>query len=288
MTLDRSKDMRYEGLNASIALAAAFFEQTGLRELIDSKFSTDVRQKLSPGNAVKALIGDMVGTKGRSALSNIADRYMSAPVDLMFGPKVDIPALGGRAFSRNLDLLFGMDLPSLTHTVFYTTISTGIGGGVIINGKIHPGKKGFGGEVANIIIDRNREAVNYLNPGAIENEASGTALKRKLKKAMKEEIKDVPHIFEKAQEGDPEMKKMVEDFEKDLGQFFATVSCVIAPDIFVVGGGLTHSADKFLDGIIQQYQDMSHEALKDTPIVVAELKEPGIVGAAMLPKSQGF
>ena len=110
--------MRYEGLNASIALAAAFFEQTGLRELIDSKFSTDVRQKLSPGNAVKALIGDMVGTKGRSALSNIADRYMSAPVDLMFGPKVDIPALGGRAFSRNLDLLFGMDLPSLTYECY--------------------------------------------------------------------------------------------------------------------------------------------------------------------------
>ena len=115
MALDRSKDAHYEGLNASIALAQAFFEQTGLRDLIDSKFSTDVRQKLSPGNAVKALIGDMVGTKGRSALFNVADRYMSAPVDLMFGPKVDIPALGGRAFSRNLDLLFEIDLPSLTY-----------------------------------------------------------------------------------------------------------------------------------------------------------------------------
>lgn len=118
MTLDRSKDTRYEGLNASIALATAFFEQTGLRELIDSKFDIDVRQKLSPGNAVKALIGDMVGTKGRSALFNVADRYISAPVDLMFGPKVDIPSLGGRAFSRNQDLLFGKDLPSLTYECY--------------------------------------------------------------------------------------------------------------------------------------------------------------------------
>ena len=118
MALDRTKDAHYEGLNAPIALAQAFFEQTGLRELIDSKFSTDVRQKLSPGNAVKALIGDMVGTKGRSALFNIADRYMSAPVDLMFGPKVDMPALGGRAFSRNLDLLFDIDLPSLTYECY--------------------------------------------------------------------------------------------------------------------------------------------------------------------------
>jgi len=94
MTFDRTKDAHYEELNASIALAVAFFEQTGLRELIDSKFNTDVRQKLSPGNAVKALIGDMVGTKGRSALFNVADRYRSVPVDLMFGPKADIPSMG--------------------------------------------------------------------------------------------------------------------------------------------------------------------------------------------------
>ena len=89
-----------------------------MRELIDSKFNTDVRQKLSPGNAVKALIGDMADTKGRNAPFNVADRYMSAPVDLMFGPKVDIPALGGRAFSRNLDLLFDIDLPSLTYECY--------------------------------------------------------------------------------------------------------------------------------------------------------------------------
>ena len=73
-----SKDAHYEELNASIALAAAFFEQTGLRELIDSKFDTDVRQKLSPGNAVKALIGDMVGTKGRMTASSSKGRISSS------------------------------------------------------------------------------------------------------------------------------------------------------------------------------------------------------------------
>ena len=53
--------------------------------------------------------------------------------------------------------------------VFYTTISTGIGGCLVVDGKTVSGKHGFGGEVANIIIDRNREKVNYLNVGAIEN-----------------------------------------------------------------------------------------------------------------------
>jgi len=118
MTLDLSATEEYVGLPASIALAAAMFEQTGLRELIDSKFSLDVRQKLSPGNAVKALIGDMVGSKGRSALFNVSHRYMAAPTEMMFGAKVDTGALGGRAFSRDLDRLYELDLPELSYECY--------------------------------------------------------------------------------------------------------------------------------------------------------------------------
>ena len=115
MTLDLSATEEYVGLPASVALAMAMFEQTGMRELIDSKFELDSRQKLSPGNAVKALIGDMVGSKGRSALFNVSHRFLAAPTDLLFGRKVDVKALGGRAFSRDLDKLYGLDLPDLSY-----------------------------------------------------------------------------------------------------------------------------------------------------------------------------
>ena len=118
MVLHRSKTVEYEGLGAVSALAMAMFEQTGLRELIDSRFETDARVKLTPGNAVKALIGDMMGSRGRSALYNVSNPFVSAPVDLLFGPKVDVPSLGGRAFSRNLDRLFGIDLPELSYDCY--------------------------------------------------------------------------------------------------------------------------------------------------------------------------
>jgi len=174
-------------------------------------------------------------------------------------------------------------------TVFYVTISTGIGGVLVVDGKTVSGKHGFGGEVANIIIDRNREKVNYLNAGAIENEASGTAITRKGREAFGED--EIPHagaVFAKAEAGDEKAIEIVEGMEKDLGQFFATVACVCDPEIFIIGGGMTKSADKFLPGVIENYKAMSHTAVQDTPFVIAGLDEPGIIGAAMLPKSNGI
>jgi transposase len=118
MTLDLSAAEEYVGLPASIALATAMFEQTGLRELIDSKFDLDSRKKLSPGSAVKALIGDMVGSRGRSALFNVSYKYLAAPNELLFGKKVNVKALGGTAFSRDLDQLYELDLPGLSYECY--------------------------------------------------------------------------------------------------------------------------------------------------------------------------
>ena len=173
-------------------------------------------------------------------------------------------------------------------TVFYVTISTGIGGVLVVDGKTVSGKHGFGGEIANIIIDRNREKINYLNVGAIENECSGTAIKRKAEAAIPD--KDFPHtgmVFEYAEQGDERAIEIVKGMEKDLGQLFATIACVCDPDIFILGGGMMKSADKFLPGVVENFKAMSHTAVHDTPFVIAGLDEPGIVGAAMLPVSQG-
>ena len=173
--------------------------------------------------------------------------------------------------------------------VFYVTISTGIGGVLVVNGKTVSGKHGFGGEIANIIVDRGRERVNYLNVGAIENEASGTAITRKGRAAFPDkEIEHAGNVFDLADAGDPKAVEIIEGMKKDLGQLFATIACVCDPDMFIIGGGMTKSADKFLPGVIENYKAMSHTAVHDTPFVIAGLDEPGIVGAAMLPVSRGL
>ena len=172
-------------------------------------------------------------------------------------------------------------------TVFYTTISTGIGGVLIVDGKAVSGKHGFGGEIANIIIDRNREKVNYLNVGAIENEASGTALTRKGRRVFGDKIKHAGNVFDLAAEGNEDAQKIIDGVAKDLGQLFATIACVCDPDIFIIGGGMMQSAESLLPGVIKNFKEMSHAALDDTVFVIAGLEEPGVVGAAMLPVSYG-
>ncbi len=172
--------------------------------------------------------------------------------------------------------------------VFYVTISTGIGGVLVVDGKAVSGMHGFGGEIANMIVDRNREKINYLNVGAIENEASGTAITRKARSLMPElNIEHAGTVFQLSEEGNPTAKKIVNQVEEDLGQMFSMISTVCDPNMFIIGGGITKSADIFLPGLIENFKKFSHDAVKDTPFSIAKLEEPGVIGAAMIPLSEG-
>lgn len=170
--------------------------------------------------------------------------------------------------------------------VYYVTLSTGIGGGLVINGECISGKHGFTGEIANIIIDRNRSKVNYLAVGAIENEASGIAITRKANEKASKKYKHAGEVFEDAHNGDPVAKEIVENVARDLAQLFATIACVCDPDIFILGGGMMQSSDLFLPSVIEKFKEISHTQLHDDEFVLASLEEPGVIGAAMLPRSK--
>ena len=123
MALDRSRDKGYVGLRATSALAMALFEQSGMRELLDERIPVDKRRKLTVGNAMKALIGDMMGHSDRRALSRVSDPFMSAPVPDLFGEKVDLKGLGPTALARDLDIMFKADLPALTYDCYRLLVS---------------------------------------------------------------------------------------------------------------------------------------------------------------------
>ena len=170
--------------------------------------------------------------------------------------------------------------------VYYVTLSTGIGGGLVINGECISGKHGFTGEIANIIIDRNRSKVNYIAVGAIENEASGTAITRKANEKASKKYKHAGEVFEDAHNGDLIAKEIVDNVARDLAQLFATIACVCDPDIFILGGGMMQSSDLFLPSVIEKFKEISHTQLHDDEFVLASFEEPGVIGAAMLPKSK--
>lgn len=178
----------------------------------------------------------------------------------------------------------GKDLP----IVYYITQSTGIGGALIVNGKVVSGKSGYAGEVANIVVCESTEKINHLNPGAVENEASGTSLARRAKKLVDPEITNAKEVFDFAREGNQAAIDLVDDMARKFALMMANVAHVTDPHIFVLGGGVTKAADLYLDQLKEYFKGYVHEGMQDVKIELAELAEPGLIGAAMLPISYGL
>lgn len=170
--------------------------------------------------------------------------------------------------------------------VYYVTISTGIGGAMVVNQRVIAGKNGHAGEIANIIIDRNREKINYLNTGCVENEASGTAITRKGKKIFGDQaISHAGDVFDLARKGNAQALELCDEVAYDLAVMFSVIAHVVDPDVFVVGGGVMKGKDVFFEKMESYYRNMIHKGMQSIVFAEARLDEPGIIGAAMLPSS---
>lgn len=168
--------------------------------------------------------------------------------------------------------------------VYYVTLSTGIGGALVIHQKVVSGKNGHAGEIGNLIIDHKRDKVNYLNIGAIENEASGTALTRKAKALFPDfDIAHAGDFFEFARKGNAEALRLVDQMAYDLATMFSLIAHVVDPDVFVLGGGVMKGKDVFFEKMEHYFRNMIHKGMQTVEFKDAQLEEPGIVGAAMLP-----
>ncbi len=169
--------------------------------------------------------------------------------------------------------------------VYYLTHSTGIGGALVIDGKLIAGKNGYAGEIGNMIIDRNGTTHNALNKGALENIASGLALNRKLKAKYNLDwtAKD---LFDNYQNNDSIAKTVVEEMVDDLAVAMANIAHVIDPDVFVIGGGVSKAKDYYFDSLENKLRSYVHEGMRSISIKPASIKEPGVIGAAMLVRSK--
>ena len=128
--------------------------------------------------------------------------------------------------------------------VYYVTISTGIGGALVVNGRVVSGKSGYAGEVGNLVVDKRREKVNHLNIGAVECEASGTAIVRKARAIFGEDkIRHAGDLFELAQNNNEEAIKLVDQMTTDLAYMFSYVGLICDPCVFVIGGGVMKSKE---------------------------------------------
>lgn len=174
------------------------------------------------------------------------------------------------------------------NVVYYITHSTGIGGALIVDGKVISGHKGYAGEVANVIVDPEAKRFDYykhLNKGAVESIASGRAIGMLGEELIGEQASSARKVFILASEGNAEAKAILDKMAKDLATCLSAIAAIVAPDCIVIGGGCSHSSVLYFDALREYYRSMVHDGMKDIPIVKATLEEPGVVGAAMMGRS---
>ena len=131
------------------------------------------------------------------------------------------------------------------HFVQFLTISTGVGAGLCVNGKIYHGAKGFGQEVANSIVWRDGPSQGDLKKGSIESIASGTAITKRANDAGISAA-HAGEVYEAAKAGNETAKEIMEDTYEYLSNFLGTLYGVLDPEIFILSGSVALKIPGFI------------------------------------------
>lgn len=178
--------------------------------------------------------------------------------------------------------------------VVMVTLGTGVGGGIILGGKIVSGFHGAGGEIGHICIHEDEtDACNCGGHGCLEQYASATGIVRMAKRKLAQETRETvlvsddslsaKAIFDAAKENDVVAAELVDELCKDLGGALANIAGTIDPEIFVIGGGVSKAGAVLIDGIRKHYQARVFRACKDTEIALATLgNDAGMYGCVRL------
>lgn len=180
------------------------------------------------------------------------------------------------------------------------TLGTGVGGGMVINGRIFSGFNGAGGELGHIVITEDGEACTCGRKGCWEAYASATALIRQTKKAMEENPDSVMHevakeegkvsgktAFEASKKGDKAALDVVRAYTKHVSVGVANLINIFQPEMLVIGGGISKQGDYLLNFVKEYCKGETYDkgGIPTTEIAIAKLgNDAGIIGAAFLGK----
>ena len=173
-------------------------------------------------------------------------------------------------------------------------LGTGVGAGVVANGKLVAGAFGAGGEIGHITVNPHETAVCGCGKrGCLEQYSSATGVVRCMKKLLEEnpdvdcvlrgkdfEAKDV---FDAARSGDALAAREVEEMSNTLGMALANIASTTDPEMFLVGGGVARAGDVLFDPLVKHFKEYAFRSCRETPIKSASLgNDAGIYGAVRL------
>ena len=171
------------------------------------------------------------------------------------------------------------------------TLGTGVGGGIILDGKILTGTTGGAGEIGHMPVGLNEtECCGCGNKGCLEQYASATGIVKVAKKILTECDTETPlrnmegfsakDVMELAKAGDKVAMDVIEQLGDYLGKALAHIACVVNPSAFVIGGGVSKAGQFLLDVIEKHFKKNAFVPCSDVKFVIASLgNDAGIYGA---------
>ena len=178
--------------------------------------------------------------------------------------------------------------------VVMVTLGTGVGGGIIMNGKIVSGLHGAAGEIGHIKVSGDEsKPCGCGKKGHLEQYASATGIVRKANElllntkqetALRQEAEiTAKAVFDAAKNGDALAKEVVSFACQRLGQALSYIADVIDPEVFVIGGGVSKAGSMLLDEVKKYYQQDVFHASENTEIALAKCgNDAGMYGAVKM------
>lgn len=179
-------------------------------------------------------------------------------------------------------------------SIVMVTLGTGVGGGVVLNGKILTGSNGAAGEIGHLTVNIHEKNVCGCGKrGCLEQYSSATAIMRDARERVANTdtpslLRDYPEItgreiFDAYQAGDDMAEDVVNSFAEYLGLGLSHVAHVLDPDAFVLGGGVSKNGPVVADVVKEKYEKNVMFALKDKEFRLAELgNDAGMYGSVRM------
>lgn len=173
------------------------------------------------------------------------------------------------------------------------TLGTGVGGGIVLKGKLLTGATGAGGEIGHIHLEDNEtDTCGCGNKGCLEQYASATGIVRLAKRRLAKDEKlsvlretelTAKAVFDAVKSADEVAVEIAEQFGEYLGKGLAAVAAVVNPEVFVIGGGVSKAGEILLSFVEPSFRKYVFGPCANAKFALAKLgNDAGIYGAAGL------
>lgn len=273
-------------VNVRVELVETIYTQI-IKKLRQDKH--EVRELLGIGITIPGLVVDGIVAfcsnidlgQNFDIVSEIKTRFASLDLKVVVGNDASLAAFGEYKFLNN----------SKVKNIVFITLGTGVGGGIIVDGKLIKGFTGSAGEIGHIPYDlSNNRQCGCGSVGCVETVAGTYGMIKTAQDMMKTESSTLKGldvspklIFDHAKEGDLLALKTVDSVAKAIAYMAVTIAVTVDPELFIIGGGISNAGSFLLSKINYHYQKLARFDTIKARFEIAKLgNDAGIYGAYYL------